>query len=61
MVFILQDTAFRATGVPASVTLAQAALETGWGAATIGDAKNLLGIEGTGPAIADRRLDQPLS
>ncbi len=41
---------FRATGVPASVTLAQAALETGWGAATIGDAKNLFGIKGTGPA-----------
>ncbi|HEY9070109.1 MAG TPA: glucosaminidase domain-containing protein [Candidatus Ozemobacteraceae bacterium] len=41
---------FRATGVPASVTLAQAALETGWGASTIGDAKNLFGIKGTGPA-----------
>ncbi|HOY65387.1 MAG TPA: glucosaminidase domain-containing protein [Candidatus Ozemobacteraceae bacterium] len=41
---------FRATGVPASVTLAQAALETGWGAATIGNAKNLFGIKGTGPA-----------
>lgn len=40
----------RVTGVPASVTLAQAALETGWGAATIGDAKNLFGIKGTGPA-----------
>lgn len=38
------------TGVPASVTLAQAALETGWGSATIGDAKNLFGIKGTGPA-----------
>lgn len=38
------------TGVPASVTLAQAALETGWGRATIGDAKNLFGIKGTGPA-----------
>ncbi len=38
------------TGVPASVTLAQAALETGWGASTIGDAKNLFGIKGTGPA-----------
>jgi len=41
---------FRATGVPASVTLAQAALETAWGEATIGDAKNLFGIKGTGPA-----------
>ncbi|HOT29449.1 MAG TPA: glucosaminidase domain-containing protein [Candidatus Ozemobacteraceae bacterium] len=41
---------FAATGVPASVTLAQAALETGWGASTIGSAKNLFGIKGTGPA-----------
>lgn len=41
---------FRRTGVPASVTLAQAALETGWGDATIGDAKNLFGIKGSGPA-----------
>lgn len=38
------------TGVPASVTLAQAALETGWGASSIGNAKNLFGIKGTGPA-----------
>ena len=38
------------TGIPASVTLAQAALETGWGKATIGDAKNLFGMKGTGPA-----------
>lgn len=38
------------TGVPASVTIAQAALETGWGGSTIGDAKNLFGIKGTGPA-----------
>ncbi|HEY9068985.1 MAG TPA: glucosaminidase domain-containing protein, partial [Candidatus Ozemobacteraceae bacterium] len=33
-----------------SVTLAQAALETGWGSSTIGSAKNLFGIKGTGPA-----------
>ncbi len=38
------------TGVPASVTLAQAALETGWGKSTIGDAKNIFGIKGTGTA-----------
>ncbi len=38
------------TGIPASVTLAQAILETGWGASTIGDAKNLFGIKGSGPA-----------
>jgi flagellum-specific peptidoglycan hydrolase FlgJ len=37
-------------GVPASVILAQAALETGWGASSIGNAKNLFGIKGTGPA-----------
>ena len=41
---------FRLTGVPASVTLAQAALETGWGRATIGNARNLFGIKGRGPA-----------
>lgn len=38
------------TGVPAAVTMAQAALETGYGRSTIGDAKNLFGIKGTGPA-----------
>ncbi|MBF0406518.1 MAG: glycoside hydrolase family 73 protein [Candidatus Riflebacteria bacterium] len=41
---------YRRTGVPASVTLAQAALETGWGESTIGSAKNLFGIKGRGPA-----------
>ncbi|MEW6709074.1 MAG: glucosaminidase domain-containing protein [Candidatus Riflebacteria bacterium] len=38
------------SGVPASIILAQAALETGWGGSAIGDAKNLFGIKGTGPA-----------
>jgi flagellum-specific peptidoglycan hydrolase FlgJ len=38
------------TGVPASVTMAQAALETGWGSSSISDAKNLFGIKGNGPA-----------
>ena len=38
------------TGVPASATLAQAILETGWGKSSIGNAKNLFGIKGTGPA-----------
>ena len=37
-------------GVPASIIIAQAALETGWGASSIGTAKNLFGIKGTGPA-----------
>jgi hypothetical protein len=40
----------RQTGVPAAVTLAQAALETGYGKSTIGDAKNLFGVKGEGPA-----------
>lgn len=44
----------RNTGVPASVTLAQAILETGWGSSSIGDAKNLFGIKGTGPAGTTR-------
>ena len=39
-----------ATGVPASVTVAQAILETGWGKHTIGPARNLFGIKGKGPA-----------
>ena len=38
------------TGVPAAVTLAQAALETGYGESSIGDAHNLFGMKGTGPA-----------
>jgi len=38
-----------ATGVPASVTVAQAILETGWGKHTVGEAKNLFGIKGRGP------------
>ena len=42
--------AMAATGVPASVTVAQAILETGWGKHTIGEAKNLFGIKGRGPA-----------
>lgn len=42
--------AMKSSGVPASIILAQAALETGWGASTIGGAKNLFGIKGTGPA-----------
>lgn len=42
--------ASRTSGVPASIIIAQAALETGWGRTTIGDAKNLFGIKGTGPA-----------
>ncbi|MCL2324957.1 MAG: glucosaminidase domain-containing protein [Proteobacteria bacterium] len=42
--------ASRKTRVPASVAIAQAALETGWGKFTIGVAKNLYGIKGTGPA-----------
>jgi len=38
------------TGVPASVTVAQAIVESGWGKATIGTARNLFGIKGRGPA-----------
>ena len=40
----------KVTGIPASVTMAQAILETGWGGSSIGNAKNLFGIKGTGPA-----------
>jgi len=42
--------ASKKSGVPASIIMAQAALETGWGSSTIGNAKNLFGIKGTGPA-----------
>jgi flagellum-specific peptidoglycan hydrolase FlgJ len=42
--------AMAATRVPASVSVAQAILETGWGKHTIGEAKNLFGIKGRGPA-----------
>ena len=40
----------RLTGVPASVTLAQAALESGWGKHAPGN--NFFGIKGSGPAGA---------
>ena len=41
----------REFGVPASITLGQAALESGWGAHTVGPAKNYFGIKcGVGPA-----------
>lgn len=40
----------RKTGVPASVTVAQAIQETGWGKYTIEDAKNLFGVKGVGTA-----------
>lgn len=38
----------RRTGVPASVTIAQAALETGWGKSARRAANNLFGIKGSG-------------
>lgn len=47
----------RRTGVPPAVTLAQAALETGYGASTIGPAKNLFGVRGTGPAGSISAID----
>ena len=45
----LAQRAMAATGVPASVSLAQAIVESGWGKHTIGSAKNLFGIKGRGP------------
>ena len=42
--------ASKKSGIPASIIMAQAALETGWGGSAIGNAKNLFGIKGTGPA-----------
>jgi flagellum-specific peptidoglycan hydrolase FlgJ len=45
----LAQRAMAATGVPASVTIAQAIVESGWGKHTIGSAKNLFGIKGRGP------------
>lgn len=43
------EAAERKYGVPATITLAQAAHETGWGASII-DGFNLFGIKGRGPA-----------
>jgi flagellum-specific peptidoglycan hydrolase FlgJ len=41
----------RETGVPASVTIAQAILESGWGRSELSrQANNFFGIKGTGPA-----------
>lgn len=40
----------RSTGIPASVTLAQAALESGWGKSAKAEFKNLFGIKGKGNA-----------
>jgi flagellum-specific peptidoglycan hydrolase FlgJ len=45
----LAQRAMATTGVPASVTIAQAIVESGWGKHTIGSAKNLFGIKGRGP------------
>ena len=44
----LAQSAMAATGVPASVTVAQAIVESGWGKHAIGSAKNLFGIKGRG-------------
>ena len=40
----------RSTGIPASVTLAQAILESGWGKTAKADFRNLFGIKGKGDA-----------
>jgi len=41
----------RATGVPASITMAQAILESGWGRSTLAtEANNFFGMKGEGPA-----------
>jgi uncharacterized protein (TIGR02594 family) len=40
---------FKEFGVPASVTIAQAILESGWGKAHIGSANNYFGIKAQGP------------
>lgn len=40
----------RATGIPAAITIAQAALESGWGKSARTDFRNLFGIKGTGDA-----------
>lgn len=40
----------RATGIPAAITIAQAALESGWGKSARADFRNLFGIKGTGDA-----------
>ena len=40
---------FREFGVPASVTIAQAILESGWGKSHIGSANNYFGIKAQGP------------
>ena len=45
----LAQNAMAATGVPASVTIAQAIVESGWGKHTIGSANNLFGVKGRGP------------
>jgi uncharacterized membrane protein YgaE (UPF0421/DUF939 family) len=40
----------RATGIPAAITIAQAALESGWGKTAKADFRNLFGIKGKGDA-----------
>ena len=49
----------RKYGVPASVTIAQAIDESGWGRSALATRDhNLFGIKGTGPAGSDRQLTQ---